>query len=120
MAEPTTTPTLLVEPPTATPPLPNLIAVITQPADGNLVGGLVSISGVAAGPDFASYTLQYSGPEGFLPVRPDQPVYFTPSFDALGTWNTTVLPTGVYSLLLTVRGVSGAETSTTVSVTVQN
>ncbi|MCB0199032.1 MAG: PBP1A family penicillin-binding protein [Anaerolineae bacterium] len=120
VAEPTTTPTVLVEPPTATPPLPNLIAVITQPADGNLISGLVSISGVAAGPDFASYTLQYSGPEGFLPVRPDQPVYFTPSFDALGTWNTTGLPSGAYSLLLTVRGVSGAETSTTVSVTVQN
>ena len=118
--EPTATPTVFVEPPTATPSLPNLIAVITQPADGNLVSGLVSIAGTAAGPDFASYTLQYSTPEGFAPVNPDQPVYFTASFDVLGTWNTSALPAGATSLLLTVTGVSGAETSATVAVFVQN
>ncbi|MEZ4767495.1 MAG: PBP1A family penicillin-binding protein [Caldilineales bacterium] len=117
---PTATPTVVVEPPTATPPLPDLIALITQPADGSLVSGVVSIAGAAAGPDFASYTLQYSTPEGFLPVRPDQPVYTTPSLDVLGTWNTAALPSGAYTLLLTVRGVSGAETSATVAVFVQN
>ena len=85
-----------------------------------MVGGLVSISGAATGPDFASYTLQYSTPDGFRPVRPDQPVYFTPTFGGLSTWNTAALPSGAYTLLLTVRGISGAETSASVGVIVQN
>ncbi len=117
---PTATPTMVIEPPTATPPLPDLVAAITQPVEGDVVGGLVSISGAAAGPDFASYTLQYSSPDGYRPVRPDQPVYFAPSLGELGTWNTAALPAGAYTLLLTVSGVSGAETSTTVALFVQN
>ena len=59
-------------------------------------------------------------PTATAPCDPDQPVYFTPTFGELGTWNTSALPSGAYTLLLTVSGVSGAETSASVAVFVQN
>ena len=120
-ATPTWTPVPAVEPPTPTPaPLPSLVAAIASPAENQVVSGIVTIEGAAAGPDFASYTLLYSTPDGYRPVRPDQPVYDTPAVGTLSTWNTSALPSGVYTLLLTVSGVSGAETSATVTVVVQN
>lgn len=119
-ATPSPSPTMVVEPPTATPPPPGLTAAILQPVEGDVVGGIVDVTGIALGADFVSYTLQFAAAGDFQPVSPDQPVYFTPTEGLLGTWNTTTLPNGVYTLLLTVAGASGGEASMSVSVVVQN
>ena len=79
------------------------IAAITAPTDGQAITGLVTVIGSANHPEFNRYELAY-GPEPnpsdawqtFATVK--QPVSNGP----LGTWNTGVVPPGMYSLRLRV------------------
>ncbi len=88
---------------------------IAAPADGAAVSGSVIVGGIAqiatvAATDtnaFVSYTL------GFNAVGTATPTVITTSttavtaFGALGTWNTTGLPSGMYQLHLTLTGKAG-------------
>ncbi len=82
-----------------------VIAVITAPTEGQQLFGLVNIVGSAqyAG-GFDSYTLEYndqSDPNApWLLVQPRVQQQVTN--DVLGTWNTNVVPDGLYRLRLRV------------------
>ncbi len=79
-------------------------AVITSPQPLSVVRGRVTIEGTAVHPNFLRYELYYS-PE---PVRDDSWVFIGEAHfnqvanGFLGTWDTTSLPDGLYSLRLRV------------------
>ncbi len=112
--EPTPGPEETPLPPTpeATPVPSELVrAVISLPQEGMQVGGEVAIWGIADGPGFAGYVVEYSAapvPQAFdwLPVTL---VSFTPVTDGvLGVWQTQMLPAGKYWLRLRVFDLNGA------------
>jgi len=109
---PTPLPTLPVQPPVE--------ADIQQPLDGDSLAGATAIYGVAAGPSFASYTLEALVDGMWTPVTPDTPVITTPALGLLATWDTTLLPNGVYTLRLLVNGVGGEVSIDAVTVTIAN
>ncbi len=82
-----------------------VLAVITSPAEGQQLFGVINIVGSAqyAG-GFDSYTLEYndqSDPNApWLLVQPRVQQQVTN--DVLGTWNTNVVPDGLYRLRLRV------------------
>lgn len=77
-------------------------AIITSPRDGAEIKGVVQISGTASDPKFDHYEMAWSSqnaPEAWQTfVNAGQPVYN----GVLGSWNTTSLPAGTYSLRLRV------------------
>ncbi|MGQ9765850.1 MAG: transglycosylase domain-containing protein [Anaerolineae bacterium] len=114
--------TLPVPTPEATPPPSGLVrAVISLPQEGVEVSGEVEVWGIADGPGFAGYVLEYSAapqPREFdwLPVTLAS---FTPVTNGvLGVWPTQVLPAGTYWLRLRVFDLAGAVRTTQVRVTV--
>jgi 1A family penicillin-binding protein len=117
-ATPTGTPELLPAPTLPVPPL--ILAEIQQPLDGDVLAGLASVTGTAAGPAFASYALEALIEGLWAPIMPDTPTVFTPALGLLGTWDTTALPNGVYTLRLLVNGTGGEVAVDTVTVTIAN
>lgn len=112
---PTATPDLsltpVIEPsPSPTPPTAVTIrAAILAPEEGAAVSGTVDIVGVAEGPGFLTYYVEYApgaepAPGDWQPVAEasTQPVLFGP----LVTWDTTGLPPGMYTLRLRVFDVT--------------
>ena len=101
--------------PDSTPPA----AAISSPAAGAALSGMVSISGSAFEPNFASYTLYY-GP-GTAPAA--WGIFATSSTPVtsgvLGTWNTRDL-FGTYTIRLRAVDTSGNAAEQTVSVRVIN
>lgn len=83
---------------TATPDQPTTAALISSPTNGATVGGAVSVRGSAAG----MYTLSYgagSTPTSWTPIA--NSLYAVPD-GLLGTWDTSGLPSGLYTLQLEV------------------
>jgi len=83
----------------------NVVAVITSPVDGEQLFGLVNVLGSAGhASTFESYTLEYSNQATstvtWLLVQPR--VRQQVQNGVLGTWNTNVIPDGVYRLRLRV------------------
>jgi 1A family penicillin-binding protein len=117
---PTATETPVPAPTPTLPAPPLVLAEIQQPLDGDVLAGLASITGVAAGPAFASYSLEMLIDEIWTPIAPDTPVVFTPALGLLGTWDTTTLPNGVYTLRLLVNGTGGEVAVDTVTITITN
>lgn len=111
--EPSAAPTLVV---------PGTVrAAIVQPLDLAQVAGQVEIVGVADGPGFAGYVVEYAAgdwpAEGeWLPVAPPslQPI----SGGVLAVWRTEALPPGLYSLRVRVMDNAGAVQIVTITVTV--
>ena len=107
--------------PTPTLPVqPLIVADIQQPLDGDVLAGAAPIFGVAAGPSFASYALEALVNGVWTPIAPDTPVVTTPASGLLATWDTTLLPNGVYTLRLLVNGTGGEVSVEAVSVTIAN
>ena len=80
-------------------------AIITSPADGQQLFGLVNITGGASHPSaFDYYTLEYNDQgdptASWLLVQPL--VQQQRQNDILGAWNTNMVPDGVYRLRLRV------------------
>jgi 1A family penicillin-binding protein len=127
---PTETPAVLPSPsPTETPApaptptlpvLPLVLAEIQQPLDGDILAGLASVTGTAAGPAFASYSLEVLIDGIWTPIALDTPVVFTPAVGLLGLWDTTTLPNGAYSLRLLVNGTGGEVAVDSITVTIVN
>jgi hypothetical protein len=85
-------------------------SVVTYPADGMTVSGVVEVTGIATHPNMDFYQVRYAaGPE---PTGSSQWVDFAiveatqVENDVLGTWDTTVIPDGQYTLALAVWGVN--------------
>lgn len=79
------------------------LALIIHPVTVEAWNPLVPVRGSAATVNFKSYQLHYG--EGPTPTewRPVTGPVFTPVYnDVLGTWDTTALPNGTYTIRLTV------------------
>ena len=90
-------------------PLAQARSVVTYPSDGTTVSGAVDIMGIATHPNMNFYQLRYAaGPE---PTGDSQWIDFAiveatqVESGVLGTWDTTVIPDGEYTLALAVWGV---------------
>jgi len=87
----------------AAPPAQGGIAIITSPQDNAIIRGVVSVTGTATHPDFWRYDLFYApdpNPTGdwiFIEVHENMV-----NNGPLGTWDTTLIPDGVYQLRLRV------------------
>jgi hypothetical protein len=87
-------------------------SVITYPTDGATVSGVVDVMGIATHPNIRMYQIRYAaGPE---PAADSRWVDFAivegtqVENDALGTWDTTIIPDGLYALALAVWGLDDA------------
>lgn len=83
-----------------------LEAKISSPIDGSVVDGLLTISGVAQGAGFSSYTLDYGAcalPTTWTTIQTGT----TPVSGTLGTLDTTTLANGLYDVRLTAYNGSG-------------
>ena len=119
---PTHTPTVTAPPtasPTAAPTNAVVLAAIDQPAPGAQLNGSVAVLGVADGPGFAGYQMDFAfgdapGDADWMPLglASTTPV----AGGLLATWNTEGLRPGVYSLRLRVYDTGGAYTDSRVTV----
>ncbi|MCP4539076.1 MAG: hypothetical protein GY832_18225 [Chloroflexi bacterium] len=87
-------------------------SVISYPSDGMTVSGVVDVTGVATHPNLNSYQLRFAaGPQ---PSGDSQWIDFAivegtqVENGVLGTWDTTILPDGQYTLALAVWGANDA------------
>jgi hypothetical protein len=93
-------------------PLQQAQSVISYPTDGETVAGQVEITGIATHPNMNFYQLRYAA--GSEPTGDSQWVDFAivegqqVQNDVLGTWDTTQLPDGQYTLALAVWGFDDA------------
>ena len=96
----------------------NLPVVITTPAWGSTVSGVVTVTGRATSGDFEWYRLEYgagASPAAWTAILEST----TPVPDAvLGSWDTRSLTAGTYTLRLVVRDRGRGELSTITTVTV--
>jgi hypothetical protein len=84
--------------------------VISSPIDGQIVQGLLKISGTVSALGFSSYELAFAYEDNptqtwFVLANSSQPVFE----DELGTWDTTALTDGNYILRLKVSFLDGTE-----------
>jgi hypothetical protein len=93
-------------------PLFQAQAMITYPTDGTTVSGQVQVKGVALHPNMDFYQVRYAS--GGQPAADSQWQDFAivegqqVDGDVLGTWDTTQIPDGQYTLALAVWGVNDA------------
>lgn len=90
--------------------------VISSPVDGQIVQGLLTISGTVSAFGFSSYELAFAYEDDptqtwFVLTNSSQPVFE----DELGTWDTTALTDGNYILRLKVSLLDGTEQDMRVS-----
>jgi hypothetical protein len=83
-------------------------SVVAYPTDGAVVGGVVDVTGTATHPNLERYELFYAtGPQ---PTGDTQWIAIAivegtqVDNSVLGTWNTTVIPDGQYTMALAVWG----------------
>ncbi|MCH7953407.1 MAG: transglycosylase domain-containing protein [Chloroflexi bacterium] len=106
------------EPPTDVTTASDLPIAIDAPIRGEQIFGLVDISGRASSDDFAGYRLEYR----FETIPGDWIVFAEGSAPiedgVLATWDTTVLPLGLYTVRLVMDDERLGESSTRVQVLV--
>jgi hypothetical protein len=103
---------LSVGPPGWAAPQPQARSVVTYPTSSMTISGVVEVTGIAAHPNLNAYQLRYAaGPE---PTGDSHWVDFAivertqVENNVLGTWDTTVIPDGQYTLALAVWGANDA------------
>ncbi|OQA46543.1 MAG: hypothetical protein BWY52_00695 [Chloroflexi bacterium ADurb.Bin325] len=122
---PSATPDLGPTPPAEPSPSPtpgaaaSIRAAILTPEEGATVDGPVEILGVADGPGFITYLVEFA--PGAAPAAGDWQPVAEPSTQAvsgglLATWDTTGLPPGVYTLRVQVFDVAGSSVADDVRV----
>ena len=100
---------LAIAAPALTAPNYQARAVITYPTEGMVLSGVVQVTGIATHPNMRSYQVRYAA--GPRPVADSQWVDFAivegvqVDNGVLGTWDTTTVPDGLYTLALAVWGV---------------
>lgn len=116
-------PTLAVAP-TIPPRYPNNIQIVS-PVQGGILSGNLTVFGSASHPDFVQYALEYGpntdGNNLWYPITV-QSVTVPVLSNALGAWNTTLVPDGTYQIRLHVYLTGGREVTNVVvrNLTVQN
>ncbi len=91
-------------------PQPQARSIITYPADGMTISGIVEVTGIATHPNMNFYQLRYAA--GPRETGDSQWVDFAivegtqVEDDVLATWDTTVIPDGQYTLALAVWGIN--------------
>jgi 1A family penicillin-binding protein len=85
-------------------PIPDLQLGIDWPQPGQVVSGIVVVTGQASADGFASYRLEYEG-QGRSGTVVDSPL--RPVLGSLGVWDTNGLPSGSYTLRVTLLTTSG-------------
>jgi hypothetical protein len=89
-------------------PLYQARSVITYPANGMTLGGVVDVVGIATHPNMNFYQVRYA--PGSEPTADSQWVDFAivqarqVENDVLGSWDTTSVPDGTYTMALAVWG----------------
>lgn len=93
----------------AAPASQDAVWVITSPAEGSVISGVVTIQGTATHPNFASYGILYAAGSHVAADtgwRMDDPIAWDVKSmvvnGVLGTWDTTTVPNGQYILALVV------------------
>jgi membrane peptidoglycan carboxypeptidase len=105
-------------PPTERSDPNNLPVLITVPAWGATVSGVVTVSGRAASGDFESYRLEYGAGASPASWTLVQESTSSVSDAVLGSWDTRSLAPGTYTLRLVVKDKVRGELSTTATVTI--
>jgi len=103
-------------PPTEQTEESDIPAVINDPANGTQASGVLTILGRASSPEFESYRLEFQGESGDWVVLMEStaPV----ENGVLGVWDTTLLPSGLYALRLTVVDGATGEVSFSIRVVI--
>lgn len=89
-------------------PQPQARSVVSYPANGTILSGVVEITGIATHPNIEWYDVSFAA--GAEPTGGSQwvPVAHVENAQVeggvLATWDTTGVPDGVYCLALTVKG----------------
>jgi membrane peptidoglycan carboxypeptidase len=96
----------------------NLPVLISTPAWGSAVSGVVTVTGRAASGDFESYRLEYGAGASPVAWTVIQESTTAVSDAVLGSWDTRGLAPGTYTLRLVVRDRGRGELSTTATVTI--
>jgi membrane peptidoglycan carboxypeptidase len=109
------------QPPEGFCPSTNIIAGITSPLDGSTVRGLINLEGSATAANFAGYQIelgQGTEPQAFAVIqeRVDRLV----EGGILGSFDTTLLENGPYTLRLVVFDQTGGASESRVRVLVDN
>lgn len=100
---------LAITVPALTAPRYQARSVITYPTEGMVLSGVVEVTGIATHPNIRSYQVRYAA--GPRPAADSQWVDFAivegvqVENGVLGTWDTTTVPNGLYTLALAVWGV---------------
>jgi hypothetical protein len=104
---------LAVGPPGWAAPRYQARSVITYPTDGMTVSGQVDVTGIATHPNMTLYQVRFAA--GPRPAADTQWIDFVYVEDGtqvdngvLGTWDTTIIPDGQYTLALAVWGENDA------------
>ncbi len=96
-------------------------SLITWPADGQTIEGIVSVEGVALAANFSHYTVEYGvswGPQAFGPVA--GPVDRLVEGGPLAEWDTRQQPNGPYTLRVVVFDQTGGAYEGRVTVLIDN
>lgn len=88
-------------------------SVISYPTDGMTISGVVDVTGVAAHPNMSLYQVRFAaGPQPAADTQWIDFVYVEGGAQVdngvLGTWDTTIIPDGQYTLALAVWGANDA------------
>jgi 1A family penicillin-binding protein len=109
------------QPPAAFCPSTAIEAIITSPADGATVKGMVTLEGRALAADFSHYQLELgvgTGPQAFAPIV--GPVRQLVEGGPLATLDTRQVPNGPYTVRLVVFDSSGGALESRIRLLVDN
>jgi 1A family penicillin-binding protein len=109
------------QPPEEYCPSTNIVAKITNPPDGSTVRGVVTLEGSATAANYAFYQIELgvgTGPQAFSLIQP--PVDRLVEQGVLGTFDSTQLDNGPYTIRLVVSDRSGGVIANRVRVLVDN
>jgi 1A family penicillin-binding protein len=109
------------QPPTEYCPSTHIVAGITRPLDGSTVRDVTTLEGSAVAANFSHYQVEVgigTAPEAFMVIQP--PVYQSVEEGVLGSFDTTQVENGPYTLRLKVFDQTGGAISSEVRVLVDN
>jgi membrane peptidoglycan carboxypeptidase len=96
--------------------------VINSPTAGQALVGPVNITGQISAGDFARFDLEFASaasPNNFTRIASSSQQFPSPG-STLGTWDTTTVPNGSYTLRLVAFSTTGGTITRSVNVTVNN
>lgn len=98
-------------------------AILKYPREGDVLAGIVSIQGTASAPGFTFYYLEYtpspvSDTSIWQEIMPASNIAVDNGL--LGTWDTTAVTDGTYTLRLRVQSANADDISAIASITISN